>query len=97
MKRKILVLFMLLCVITSSTGCFNQKSQTNVSSFHTKNTKNDQYSLSNEKTDLTQVKFGVKDEAVLATGTLPSNLRVVGNPWELKLKIYTNRNTYVIG
>ncbi|EPR10556.1 hypothetical protein L323_13445 [Ruminiclostridium papyrosolvens C7] len=39
MKRKILVLFILLCFIISSTGCFNKKSQAKVSSYHTKDTK----------------------------------------------------------
>ncbi len=78
MKRNILVLFMILCFIISSTGCFNKKSHTNVSNIHTKATKQDQYSLSNEKADLTQVQMGDKNEVVLRIGTLPSNLRIVG-------------------
>lgn len=78
MKRNILVLFMILCFIISSTGCFNKKSHTNVSNIHAKATKQDQYSLSNEKADLTQVQMGDKNEVVLRIGTLPSNLRIVG-------------------
>ncbi len=78
MKRKIIVLFMVLCFIISSISCHNNKGQVKVSSFHTVDTKKDPYSLNNEKADLTQVKLGDKDEIVLRTGVLPSNLRIVG-------------------
>ncbi|WP_024833246.1 hypothetical protein [Ruminiclostridium josui] len=78
MKRKFLVIFMLLCFIISSTGCFNKENQEKVSSYHTKDAKQEQYSLCNEKADLTQVKMGDKDEIVSRTGVLPSNLRIVG-------------------
>ena len=79
MKRKILVLFMVLCFIISSIGCHNNKGQAKVSSFHTVDTKKDPCFLNNEKADLTQVKLGDKNEVILRTGTLPSNIiRIVG-------------------
>ncbi len=61
MKRKILVLFMLLCIIISSTGCFNKKSQTNVSVYNANNSKGSQYAMSKDKTDLTEVQMCDKD------------------------------------
>ncbi|WP_024833248.1 hypothetical protein [Ruminiclostridium josui] len=70
MKRKFLVIFILLCFIISSTGCFNKNNQEKVSSYHTKDAKQEQYSLCNEKADLTHVKIGDKDEIVLLRYTI---------------------------
>lgn len=78
MKRKISALIMLLCFLISLTGCFNKKSHVSVSSYQTNSVKRNQYAVKKDTANLTQPQLGDKSEVVLSTGTLPSNLRIVG-------------------